>query len=622
MKKFLLSFAVLAASAFALGAETLTVANGTANNNFIPFNTPWWDTNDVTTQVIYPASMINDMEGAEISAIKFYVYGDIDAAASAKCQLSMGTTDQSAFVTSTAITGLTVVKSEFTGFEAGATEVEIEFDQPYVYEGGNLVFECKVIEKGTWKHNYFYGENQAEKVSMSTKGATSGLNFMPKTTFTYTVELQDYAATVDVNELNFGKANPDTEKEMTVTLKNKGANAFTPTISGLQAPFSTTYEAAELASKTSVVIPVKFAPTATGEYTGTMTIDCGDAGSFQVALSGNCVNEYEMTICDGTATNEYLPIYGTYCDTQGTLAQMLYPAEMLSDAMGAKITSIKFYNNTAFTKSLGTIELALKETTETAYTTESAIATPSNLVTELTTVSSIETATGDTGLTFELAEPFTYEGGNLAVQTLVTTAGGWAGTKFYGTNMDANTGYTQWNTYSGTSNHMSQFLPKMTIIYTKEAPVAETMTVAGTVTDQITGAPIEGVTVTLTVVEPAAEPTTLKAEAPTTYTATTDAQGAYAMEITPVEGATYNMTFEKDGYETVTNEDVAIDAPQNVSLTVNDVHTAINDLNSNNAVAVKYINAMGQVSNSPFKGVNIVVTSNADGTTTTTKVVK
>jgi hypothetical protein len=162
----------------------------------------------------------------------------------------------------------------------------------------------------------------------------------------------------------------------------------------------------------------------------------------------------------------------------------------------------------------------------------------------------------------------------------------------------------------------------MTIIYTKaEEPVEETVTVTGAVMDE-DNMPLEGVTVTLTVVGPAADPNTLKADAPTIYTATTDAEGVYTMDITPVEGATYNMTFEKGGFITVTNEDVDINAPQNVTLVADDVHTGINDLNTNNAVAVKYINAMGQVSNRPFSGINIVVTANADGTTTTTKVVK
>ena len=54
-----------------------------------------------------------------------------------------------------------------------------------------------------------------------------------------------------------------------------------------------------------------------------------------------------------------------------------------------------------------------------------------------------------------------------------------------------------------------------------------------------------------------------------------------------------------------------------------DITTGVSDINvAGNVTGVKYINVMGQVSNRPFNGVNIVVTRNADGTVTTTKIVK
>ena len=57
-------------------------------------------------------------------------------------------------------------------------------------------------------------------------------------------------------------------------------------------------------------------------------------------------------------------------------------------------------------------------------------------------------------------------------------------------------------------------------------------------------------------------------------------------------------------------------------LTVTDPSTGVTDLSVNAApVSVKYVNAMGQVSNKAFDGVNIVVTKYNDGTQNTTKVV-
>ncbi len=607
MKKFLLSLAVIAVGALSLGAQettTLTVAEGT-NNNSYPFNMLYWDSENTTTQVIYNATMLDEMMGGTINSVKFYVSGSFTEVANTITQISMGTTEQNAFESATPITGLTVVKSEFTSPATGVTEVEIVFDTPYVYQGGNLVFECKVTTAGGWKSNNFLGADQDAKVSMS---RTSTSNFMPKTTFTYVpAPLEDYAAWVNVEELNFGKAQIDTEKVMNVTLKNKGANAFTPAIT-LEAPFSTTYVAAELASKESVVIPVKFAPTEFGEYTSTMAINCGEAGTLNVTLKALCPNEFELTVCEGETQSQYAPIYGYYCDTQGTFVQMLYPADMLAEAAGGKITGVRFYPTSNISVGTPTIELSLKGTEETAFEAASAIAVPDNLITDLTKVSTITLENGQEGLQFDFDQPYTYEGGNLAVQTLVAAKGGWTRTYFYGVNQETNTAYAQW-AETGGYNQMIQFLPKMTVIYTKEqTPVVEPITVTGTVKDA-EGSPLEDVDVVLTVNEGRAN-----------YTATTDAEGVYTMEVTPVEGATYDMTFTKDGYKAQTLENVDLENVPDVVLE-KDSNTAISVINGN-AVSVKYIDAMGRVSDRPFKGINIVVTTNADGTTSTTKVVK
>ena len=53
-----------------------------------------------------------------------------------------------------------------------------------------------------------------------------------------------------------------------------------------------------------------------------------------------------------------------------------------------------------------------------------------------------------------------------------------------------------------------------------------------------------------------------------------------------------------------------------------DALTGINDLATDDAVSVKYVNALGMTSDKPFDGLNIVVTKHADGSVTTVKVVK
>ena len=619
MKKFLLSLITLAACSMGMMAqETLTICDGTATNAYIPINSYWWDNATTQAQTIFPAALLEAMEGTQITAIKFYLNTAGWCCSDGKCNLSMGVTDQGAFTSASGITGLTVVATDVTAPEEGLTEIEFVFDEPFQYDGGNLVFECQMTEAGTYGSSYFYGESQTINTAFT---RNSVYNFLPKTTFTYETEGVEYEAKVTPISLNFGKLNPGQEATLNVTLKNRGLNAFTPSVS-VEAPYSTTYEAAELASGASVEIPVKFAPTELGDYAATMSIDCGEAGVKTVELMGRAVNEREMTICDGTETNDYLPVYGFYFDTQNTLSQMIYPAEMLSDIAGATITGIKFYPNSALTLKNGALQLSLAETDVTYYERETAIATPTNLVTELTQVDEMTVQEGAQVMEFEFDQPFTYEGGNLAVQTVVSTKGNYARNYFYGVYQEGDEAYTGWCQWNN-GNQMVKFLPKMTLVYTMSTPEPEIVTVTGTVTDYETGAPIEGVSVTLTVNEPAADtPAGMRrAEGePTTYTAVTDAEGVYSMDITPVEDATYSMTYEKEGYVTYTNDDVFINDPQNVTLEADD-STGINDINAA-AQSVKYVNAMGQTSNQPFKGVNIVITRNADGTVSTSKVVK
>ena len=88
-----------------------------------------------------------------------------------------------------------------------------------------------------------------------------------------------------------------------------------------------------------------------------------------------------------------------------------------------------------------------------------------------------------------------------------------------------------------------------------EEPVVEPVTIAGKVVDK-DNAPLEGVTVTLDEVTGAKE----------AITATTTADGTYSLEYTPEEGKEYNVTFAKDGYQTVTYP--AENVPETVVLQV------------------------------------------------------
>ena len=52
-----------------------------------------------------------------------------------------------------------------------------------------------------------------------------------------------------------------------------------------------------------------------------------------------------LTVCDGTTTNSYVPIYGLYVDTQGQNSEFIIPAETegMSAMEGGEISKLAFY---------------------------------------------------------------------------------------------------------------------------------------------------------------------------------------------------------------------------------------------------------------------------------------
>ena len=149
------------------------------------------------------------------------------------------------------------------------------------------------------------------------------------------------------------------------------------------------------------------------------------------------------------------------------------------------------------------------------------------------------------------------------------------------------------------------------VVMVKEAPA--TRLIEGVVLDEENN-PIEGVTVTANAVVD--EPAGMFRE-PAAYTATTNEAGAYSIEV-PNDGATYTLTFTKEGYVSQT---LAEGEAANVVLAA-DAQTGGYDINGKTVASVKYYNAAGVASDNAFQGVNIVVTKYADGSQSVVKVVK
>lgn len=564
MKKLFLTMLSLVCL-FGASAETLTVCEGDTTNEYIPIYGWYIDTPPTKSQVLYPASELTAMAGKQITEMTFYASADITFSGGTQV-VSLGEVEIDA-MTGLVTEGLTqVFEGEVT---RSGSQMTITFVNPYTYTGGNLLLAIDITGRGTARNAYFTGTATDYNSSYykTNYGDPKGQQFLPKTTFVYSTPA-DYAAKVNKEAIDFGTSKlSELPKTETVTLRNMGANAFTPqvtfsndafsttyeatelasaasveipvtfqgaigqhegtmTITAFEgeggtftvaltgnayggsvapetidfgstplnkvadiaaqtvtwtnysgqditptvtvaAPFGTTYEAAAVASGESAQIPVTFTPDAKGNFEGTLTIDAGAAGTYTVALTGAVGDEvYDITVCNGTDMNEYVPIYGYNYDSNTHTSQMIYPAEMLSELKGYKITSLTFYPDRKITITKGQATVSLMETEQTKF--ESA-----NLVTgNFTDVATWVPSGADEALTLTFTTPYLYRGGNLMVQ--VDKQEGESSYQstlnFYGTNQTEDVAYHKNSAYSNNSK-LVKFLPKATFGYDPEQVV-------------------------------------------------------------------------------------------------------------------------------------------------------
>lgn len=154
MKKFTQLFAAaLMALVFVVPvqAEEVVVANGYKSSSQFPVVMRYYNQNTTKnfTQMIYPASMLNELNGKKINSLKFFVNEPFQRIYGGNIQLSFKVVDENVFNTYAAdpsFTGMTVVAQGAP--VKGETELVFNFTEPFEYNGGNLAIEARVTEKG------------------------------------------------------------------------------------------------------------------------------------------------------------------------------------------------------------------------------------------------------------------------------------------------------------------------------------------------------------------------------------------------------------------------------------------------------------------------------------------
>ncbi|MBQ6649079.1 MAG: hypothetical protein IJM66_09560 [Muribaculaceae bacterium] len=404
-------------------ADDVTICSGSTTNKFVPIGGFYLDLSGVYSQFIYPASTLELSEGDEITSITFYTNGSFELSTS--FTLYMGETEASVINASDVTANKDLMTDVYTGTLSsqssndGGYEITITLTNPYDYKGKNLLVGLYKNSGSDYTSYNFacYGISAPAGSSYHYCGSSyNGQDaFLPKATISYEPgEVKQYDAKVSPSSIEFGRLNVNDEKVIDVTLKNNGVNPFTPTVNISGDGFSTTYVAEEIASKQTVTIPVKFAPTAVGDFTGTLTIDCGhEITPFEIPLTGNAV--MELTVAEGNAESRYVPVYGYYFE-KAQHNQMIYPASILTGLAGKSIKSITFHPQSTTNFYGGKIYIRLLETTQAEFSTATYVEVSGDAF------GSVVPSKDASELTITLDREFIYVGGNLLID-IQTEAG-------------------------------------------------------------------------------------------------------------------------------------------------------------------------------------------------------
>ena len=182
---------------------------------------------------------------------------------------------------------------------------------------------------------------------------------------------------------------------------------------------------------------------------------CGadDTSAWSSTITFTPTDAFSVTVNDGTTTNNYVPIYGSWVDNH-IKSQFIVPAADLSAMQWGSVNKLTFYaSNANVPWTNASFEVYLTETEATGVSSLNAVSDMTQVYT-----GSLSIVNNKMEVTF--ATPYTYMGGNLLVAFEQPTSGSYASSSWYGVSATGASmgGY-------GTSVSQKNFLPKMTIDY-------------------------------------------------------------------------------------------------------------------------------------------------------------
>lgn len=451
---------------------TVTVADGTNNNQFIPIEGYNADSGDgQQNQMLYPAEMLTELQGQTLGSMKFYI--DLSANNGSYTNadrlgiwtVSIGETDN------TIVNGLdetTVLTPVYTGYLNCATGVlTIEFSTPYRYHGHNLLIQFKKAagsNSGQWNRWYFLGTTTQNNASYNSH-SSNNYSFLPKVTFRtpvtcfepqnlHAVLTQGDGSVATLQWKRHNNGNEDAWRLQYGTDPDFAEGSYTEMTEGFIE--MTTDGATFIAANLTDLTPDQ-------TLYARVKADCGNGNESDwsnVSDPFTPTDVYQLTLNDGTTTNYYIPIYYYVGYFSNIASQFILPSTStgMDNVQWGRIEKLTFYNKSASVNYGNAVfEVYVGETDATTQTD----------FTDWGTMQKVYTGTvgvADHKMVIDFDTPYRYSNGNLLIGFKLITLGTSAtyNDAWYG--VSATTGASAY-TYTSTTVTRASFLPKVTIDY-------------------------------------------------------------------------------------------------------------------------------------------------------------
>ena len=161
----------------------LTIGETNTSSAYVPVNGVKATDVAYHSQMVYPEDSIVTLKDKLIEGLTFYTKNAAAEAFDTRFVVKMGTYEEDVFSSSALLNNVNYTKVYEGVIDASGEEVEVVFDSPYDYRGGNLVVDITVKTPGSVATSCsFKGSSRAGSSIMRCTGIAGRYAFMPRVT--------------------------------------------------------------------------------------------------------------------------------------------------------------------------------------------------------------------------------------------------------------------------------------------------------------------------------------------------------------------------------------------------------------------------------------------------------